>query len=411
MAQIVLDHVDKVYTGGVKAIDDLSLEVKDGEFMVLVGPSGCGKSTALRSIAGLEEITGGTISIGDRVVNDLPPKDRDIAMVFQNYALYPHMTVEDNLAFGLKLRKTPKDEIKRRVTDAAKMLGLEQYLARKPAQLSGGQRQRVAMGRAIVREPQAFLMDEPLSNLDAKLRVSMRASLNQLHDRLGVTTVYVTHDQVEAMTLGHRVCVLRDGRLQQVDTPQTLFESPVNLFVAGFIGSPAMNFVTAELVRDDGPAVTFAGYKLAVPASVLDAKTGLSDYFGRKVILGIRPSDFEDASLAESDWSKMAITVGVTEELGSEIHVIFTIDAPPVEHSSISDASRTDSGDDDETVAALIGGKSLWTARVSARSTVRPGQPLELAVDTRNLQFFDPDSGLSIGHPQAVPEVAAEAQS
>jgi multiple sugar transport system ATP-binding protein len=411
MAQIVLDHVEKVYTGGVKAIDDLSLEVKDGEFMVLVGPSGCGKSTALRSIAGLEEITGGTISIGDRVVNDLPPKDRDIAMVFQNYALYPHMTVEDNLAFGLKLRKTPKDEIKRRVTDAAKMLGLEQYLARKPAQLSGGQRQRVAMGRAIVREPQAFLMDEPLSNLDAKLRVSMRASLNQLHDRLGVTTVYVTHDQVEAMTLGHRVCVLRDGRLQQVDTPQTLFESPVNLFVAGFIGSPAMNFVTAELVRDDGPAVTFAGYKLAVPASVLDAKTGLSDYFGRKVILGIRPSDFEDASLAESDWSKMAITVGVTEELGSEIHVIFTIDAPPVEHSSISDASRTDSGDDDETVAALIGGKSLWTARVSARSTVRPGQPLELAVDTRNLQFFDPDSGLSIGHPQAVPEVAAEAQS
>ncbi len=411
MAQIVLDHVDKVYTGGVKAIDDLSLEVKDGEFMVLVGPSGCGKSTALRSIAGLEEITGGTISIGDRVVNDLPPKDRDIAMVFQNYALYPHMTVEDNLAFGLKLRKTPKDEIKRRVTDAAKMLGLEQYLARKPAQLSGGQRQRVAMGRAIVREPQAFLMDEPLSNLDAKLRVSMRASLNQLHDRLGVTTVYVTHDQVEAMTLGHRVCVLRDGRLQQVDTPQTLFESPVNLFVAGFIGSPAMNFVTAELVRDDGPAVTFAGYKLAVPASVLDTKTGLSDYFGRKVILGIRPSDFEDASLAESDWSKMAITVGVTEELGSEIHVIFTIDAPPVEHSSISDASRTDSGDDDETVAALIGGKSLWTARVSARSSVRPGQPLELAVDTRNLQFFDPDSGLSIGHPQAAPQAAAEAQS
>jgi multiple sugar transport system ATP-binding protein len=412
MAQIVLDHVDKVYTGGVKAIDDLSLEVKDGEFMVLVGPSGCGKSTALRSIAGLEEITGGTISIGDRVVNDLPPKDRDIAMVFQNYALYPHMTVEDNLAFGLKLRKTPKDEIKRRVTEAAKMLGLEQYLSRKPAQLSGGQRQRVAMGRAIVREPQAFLMDEPLSNLDAKLRVSMRASLNQLHDRLGVTTVYVTHDQVEAMTLGHRVCVLRDGRLQQVDTPQTLFESPVNLFVAGFIGSPAMNFVTAELVRDDGPAVTFAGYRLDVPASVIDAKSGLSDYFGRKVILGIRPSDFEDASLGSEGGrgggrgAKMSVSSGVTEELGSEIHVIFTIDAPPVEHSSISDAARTDDGGDDETVAALIGGKSLWTARVSARSTVRPGQPIELGVDTRNLSFFDPDSGLSIGHPQAAPEVA-----
>jgi multiple sugar transport system ATP-binding protein len=408
MAQIVLDHIDKVYSGGVKAIDDLSLEVKDGEFMVLVGPSGCGKSTALRSIAGLEEISGGTITIGDRVVNDLPPKDRDIAMVFQNYALYPHMTVEDNLAFGLKLRKTPKDEIKRRVGEAAKMLGLEQYLSRKPAQLSGGQRQRVAMGRAIVREPQAFLMDEPLSNLDAKLRVSMRASLNQLHERLGVTTVYVTHDQVEAMTLGHRVCVLRDGKLQQVDTPQTLFEAPVNLFVAGFIGSPAMNFVTAELVRDDGPAVTFAGYRLPVPASVLEAKTGLSDYFGRKIIMGIRPSDFEDASLADGKWARMPITVGVTEELGSEIHVIFTIDAPPVEHSSISDATRDDS--DDETVAALIGGKSLWTARVSARSTVRPGQPLELGVDTRSLQFFDPDSGLSIGHPQAAPRIAEAPQ-
>src|SRR6201997_5157071 len=247
MAQIILDHVQKTYAGGVKAIDDLSLEVRDGEFMVLVGPSGCGKSTALRSIAGLEEITGGTISIGDRVVNDLPPKDRDIAMVFQNYALYPHMTVEQNLAFGLQLRKTPKAEIARRVGEAAAMLGLEPYLKRKPGALSGGQRQRVARGRATVREPQAFLMDEPLSNLDAKLRVSMRASLSQLHERLGVTTVYVTHDQVEAMTLGQRVCVLRDGKLQQVDTPQTLYHSPVNLFVAGFIGSPAMKFPRAQL--------------------------------------------------------------------------------------------------------------------------------------------------------------------
>ena len=279
-----------MYAGGVKAINDLSLDIKDGEFMVFVGPSGCGKSTALRSIAGLEEITGGTISIGDRVVNDLPPKDRDIAMVFQNYALYPHMTVEQNLAFGLQLRKTPKDEIKRRVGEAAKMLSLEPYLKRKPGALSGGQRQRVARGRAIVREPRAFLMDEPLCNLDAKLRVSMPASLNQLHDRLGVTTVYVTHDQVEAMTLGDRVAVLRDGRLQQVDTPQYLFEAPVNLFVAGFIGSPAMNFVTAELVQDGGPAVTFAGYKLPVPAGVLDAKPGLGGYVGKKVILGIRPT-------------------------------------------------------------------------------------------------------------------------
>src|ERR1700733_2901321 len=285
MARIALDHVEKAYGGGVKALDDLRLEVKEGEFMVLVGPSGCGKSTALRSIAGLEEITGGTISIGERVVNDLPPKDRDIAMVFQNYALYPHMTVEENLAFGLKLRHTPKDEIKRRVGDAATMLGLDPYLKRKPAALSGGQRQRVAMGRAIVRVPEAVLMDEPLSNLDAKLRVSMRASLNQLHERLGVTTVYVTHDQVEAMTLGNRVCVLRDGRLQQVDTPQTLFEAPVNLFVAGFIGSPAMNFVNAELVRDDGVAVTFAGYKLKVPPQLLDARIGLPDYIGKKIIL------------------------------------------------------------------------------------------------------------------------------
>src|SRR5580658_7512852 len=287
MAQIILDHVEKTYPGDVKAIDDLSVDVKDGEFMVFVGSSGCGKSTALRSIAGLEEITAGKIQIGDRVVNDLPPKDRDIAMVFQNYALYPHMTVEQNLAFGLQLRKTPKEEIKRRVDEAAQMLGLETYLKRKPAALSGGQRQRVAMGRAIVREPQAFLMDEPLSNLDAKLRVSMRASLNQLHERLGVTTVYVTHDQVEAMTLGHRVCVLRDGRLQQVDTPTTLYDSPVNLFVAGFIGSPAMNFVTAQLVRDDGPAVTFANYRLDVPPEEIDANPGLDSYFDRDLILGV----------------------------------------------------------------------------------------------------------------------------
>src|SRR5271169_3845331 len=316
MAQIILEHVEKAYAGGVKAVNDLSLDVKDGEFMVFVGPSGCGKSTALRSIAGLEEITGGTIQIGDRVVNDLPPKDRDIATVFQNYALYPHMTVEQNLAFGLQLRKTPKDEIKRRVDEAAQMLGLEQYLKRKPAALSGGQRQRVAMGRAIVREPQAFLMDEPLSNLDAKLRVSMRGSLKQLHERLGVTTVYVTHDQIEAMTLGNRVCVLRDGQLQQVDTPQYLFESPVNLFVAGFIGSPAMNFVTAELVRDDGPAVAFAGHKLAITDALLQARRGLDGYFGKEVILGVRPSDFEDAQLAEPGWARMPVQTSVTEELG-----------------------------------------------------------------------------------------------
>jgi multiple sugar transport system ATP-binding protein len=396
MAQIVLDHVEKTYTGGVKALDDLSLDVNEGEFMVLVGPSGCGKSTALRSIAGLEEITGGTISIGPKVVNDLPPKDRDIAMVFQNYALYPHMTVEQNLAFGLKLRHTPKDEINRRVGEAAKMLGLEPYLKRKPAALSGGQRQRVAMGRAIVREPQAFLMDEPLSNLDAKLRVSMRAALNQLHERLGTTTVYVTHDQVEAMTLGQRVCVLRDGKLQQVDTPQKLFEAPVNLFVAGFIGSPAMNFATAELVRDDGPAVTFADYRIPVPAEVVAAKNGLEGYFGKKIIIGIRPSDFEDAAFADASWARIPVSAGVTEELGSEVHVIFTIDAPPVDHPSISDAARSDGEEETEAVTALAGGRSLWTARVSSRSTAKPGSSLELGIDTKRLHFFDADTGLAI---------------
>ncbi|GAA1800907.1 sn-glycerol-3-phosphate ABC transporter ATP-binding protein UgpC [Actinomadura chokoriensis] len=401
MAKIVLDRVDKVYSGGVKAVDGLDLEIRDGEFMVLVGPSGCGKSTALRMIAGLEEISGGKISIGDQVVNDLAPKDRDIAMVFQNYALYPHMTVEQNLAFGLKLRGTPKAEIKAKVREAAKMLGLEQYLSRKPAALSGGQRQRVAMGRAIVREPQAFLMDEPLSNLDAKLRVSMRASLSQLHERLGVTTVYVTHDQVEAMTLGSRVCVLRDGVLQQVDTPQRLFDNPVNLFVAGFIGSPAMNFVLADLTAGEGgPLVSFAGYTLPVPAATLGDKPGLQDYLGRKVILGIRPSDFEDAAHAKPEWAPMAVRSSVTEELGSEINVIFTIDAPPVEHKDTADLAEDAEGDGDMAIP-LVDNKALWTARVNSRSHVRPGQNVQLAVDTRRLHFFDPSSGLAIGHPDA----------
>ncbi|RFS83929.1 sn-glycerol-3-phosphate ABC transporter ATP-binding protein UgpC [Actinomadura spongiicola] len=397
MAKIVLDRVDKVYSGGVKAVDGLDLEIRDGEFMVLVGPSGCGKSTALRMIAGLEEITGGKISIGDQVVNDLAPKDRDIAMVFQNYALYPHMTVEQNLAFGLKLRGTPKAEIKQKVHEAAKMLGLEQFLSRKPAALSGGQRQRVAMGRAIVRQPQAFLMDEPLSNLDAKLRVSMRASLSQLHERLGVTTVYVTHDQVEAMTLGSRVCVLRDGKLQQVDTPQRLFDNPVNLFVAGFIGSPAMNFVTADLTTGDGGAkVSFAGYTLPVPASVLDGKPGLQNYLGRKVILGIRPSDFEEAHFAAPEWAPMTVHSTVTEELGSEINVLFTIDAPPVEHKdTVALAEDVDDGEGDMAVP-LTGDKALCTARVNSRSHVRPGQQVDLAVDTRRLHFFDPTSGLAL---------------
>ncbi|MEV4009304.1 sn-glycerol-3-phosphate ABC transporter ATP-binding protein UgpC [Nonomuraea angiospora] len=400
MASIVLTNVDKVYAGGVKAVNGLNLEIKDGEFMVLVGPSGCGKSTALRMIAGLEDISGGEIAIGEKVVNHLPPKDRDIAMVFQNYALYPHMTVEENLAFGLKLRKMPKPEIQKRVNEAAKMLGLETYLKRKPAALSGGQRQRVAMGRAIVREPQAFLMDEPLSNLDAKLRVSMRASLNQMHERLGVTTVYVTHDQVEAMTLGDRVCVLRDGLLQQVDTPQNLFDKPVNLFVAGFMGSPSMNFATAELVRDGGAAaVSFAGIKLPIPESTFSDKPGLDQYVGKKIILGIRPSDFEDAASAgnhANGWATLPVKAEVTEELGSEINVLFLIDAPPVEHKDT--VAAADAGDDEEAALPLAGDKSLWTARVNARSHARPGQNIDLVLDTHNLHFFDPESGLSIGH-------------
>jgi multiple sugar transport system ATP-binding protein len=402
MAQIVLDQVDKVYAGGVQAVAELSLDIADGEFMVLVGPSGCGKSTALRLIAGLEEITDGTIQIDDQVVNDLPPKDRDIAMVFQNYALYPHMTVEQNLAFGLQQRKTPKDEIQRRVTEVAKMLGLADYLKRKPAALSGGQRQRVAMGRAIVREPKAFLMDEPLSNLDAKLRVNMRASLSQLHDRLNVTTVYVTHDQIEAMTLGDRVCVLRDGVLQQVDTPQNLFNHPVNLFVAGFIGSPAMNFTMARLDRPDAPGagageatVSFAGYQLPLPAEVVSGKPGLERYFGREVILGIRPSDFEDASLAEPGWARMRVTANVTEELGSEILVMFLIDSPPVENKDT--AALVADEDEDEAGIPLAEGKTLWTARASARSRISAGSDVELSVDTSNLHFFDPESGLTIG--------------
>jgi multiple sugar transport system ATP-binding protein len=407
MAKIVLDKVDKIYAGGTKAVNGLTLEINDGEFMVFVGPSGCGKSTALRMIAGLEEISGGTISIGDDVVNGMQPKDRDIAMVFQNYALYPHMTVEQNLEFGLTLRKMPKEERKRRVKEAAKMLGLDPYLKRKPAALSGGQRQRVAMGRAIVREPRAFLMDEPLSNLDAKLRVTMRASLAQLHERLGVTTIYVTHDQVEAMTLGDRVAVLKDGVLQQVDTPQNLFDNPVNLFVAGFIGSPSMNLVEAELVRaDGGAAVSFAGNSVPVPDTTFTKRPGLDSYVGKTVILGMRPSDFEDAEHAkEEHWPTLPVKADVTEELGSEVNIIFTIDAPPVQHQD-TEALARDLGEEEDAPLPLAENKSLWTARVNARSRVRPGDQVTLAVDNTALHFFDPVSGLSIGHPETIAKEA-----
>jgi multiple sugar transport system ATP-binding protein len=396
MAQIQLNEVSKVYGGTVRAVNALSLDIADGDFMVFVGPSGCGKTTALRMVAGLEDITEGEIRIGDRVVNDLPPKDRDIAMVFQNYALYPHMTVKQNLAFGLQLRKTPKEEQERRVQDAARMLALEPFLDRKPAALSGGQRQRVAMGRAIVRNPQAYLMDEPLSNLDAKLRVTMRGQLAALHDRLGVTTIYVTHDQIEAMTLGTKVAVLKDGELQQVDTPQNLFDAPQNLFVATFIGSPAMNLAQAKLVRDGGAALTFADYKLPIPPQVLQERPGLERYVDREVIVGIRPSDFEDAAFVPQDRPRVKAEVTVSEELGSEVNVIFTVHAPAVHHE-VMVAKFDKAAKDDIEAEELVGaGESLWTARVNPKTQARPGRTIDLAVDTSSLHYFDPDTGQAI---------------
>jgi multiple sugar transport system ATP-binding protein len=410
MTQIALDHVDKVYRGGLKALDDLSLAVADGEFMVLLGPAGCGKSTALRSIAGLEEINGGTISIGQRVANHLPARDRDIALVSGTQALYPRMTVRQNLAFGLRLRGTPRAEIARRVARAARMLGLEPYLSRHPATLSGGQRHRVAMGRAIAREPRALLMDEPLSNLDPNLRASMRTMLGQMRERLGVTIVYVTHDQAEAMALGQRVCVMLNGRTQQADTPQRLFDSPANLFVAGYIGFPAMNFAEARLVRDDGPVVAFAGHALPLPAAVLESRPPLADYLGRTVIVGIRPSHFDDAAHADAarrdgSWARFPVTVAATAEPGTETHAIFPVDAPPIDHAWFA-AAAARNAEEDEAVSALAGGKSLWTARVSARCAPRPGQPLELVVNTGELHFFDPATGEPIGHLSARHEFA-----
>jgi multiple sugar transport system ATP-binding protein len=390
MAEIAYDSVAKVYDDGTRAVHDFNLEIADGELMVLVGPSGCGKTTALRMLAGLEEISQGEIRIGDRVVNDLTPKDRDIAMVFQSYALYPHMTVEQNLAFGLKLRKLPKNEVRERVQRAARILQIEEFLKRKPRALSGGQRQRVAMGRAIVREPQAYLMDEPLSNLDAKLRVQMRAEIHQLQRRLGVTTIYVTHDQVEAMTMGDRVSVMNAGHLLQVDTPQTLYDNPVNEFVAGFIGSPSINLVEAELAQQNGNlAVEFGGHRLTVDDQAARNRSALSEYVGRTVMLGIRPEDFEDASL-EPD-APPDRRMKVTEPLGAEVLVYFGTEATRV----VSSAAAADVGEDAE--VQLRGDDegeptSHLVARVSPRTRVAVGQPIELAVDTSRLYFFDPET-------------------
>jgi len=391
MARILLDGVTKVFGNDVVAVDDVTLEIGDGEFMVLVGPSGCGKSTILRILAGLEEVTAGEVYIDDRQVTDLEPKERDIAMVFQNYALYPHMTVEQNLGFGLKLRKVGRDERSQRVRDVAHVLGLDKLLERKPAELSGGQRQRVAMGRAMVREPVAFLMDEPLSNLDAKLRVQMRAHFSKLHERLGTTTVFVTHDQVEAMTLGQRVAVMRDGVLQQVDTPQRLYAHPVNLYVAAFIGSPPMNLVGATV--EDG-TVRFAGFELPLPSD-----TGL-DLDGREVILGIRPADLEDAAVwTGSDLPTITVRADVTEDLGSEVNVLFAIDAPPVETDETLAANETE--EDHSDFALVDERRAVFCARVDPRTSCGPGSPVRLSVDPRRFHFFDPVTGLAI-----VPEPA-----
>jgi multiple sugar transport system ATP-binding protein len=397
MARIELQDVTKVYGGNVRAVDSLSLDIADGDFMVLVGPSGCGKTTALRMVAGLEEITSGTITIEDRVVNDLAPRDRDIAMVFQNYALYPHLTVEENLAFGLQLHKVRRQEQRRRVAEVARMLALEPFLERKPAALSGGQRQRVAMGRAIVRNPQAFLMDEPLSNLDAKLRVTMRGQLEALHERLGVTTIYVTHDQIEAMTLASRVAVLKDGQLQQTDTPQNLFDYPANLFVATFIGSPAMNLAEAKLVRDQGPAVVFADDKLPVPEQAVRQRPGLDRYFDQQVIIGIRPTSFEDANFISGDRPRIKAEVAMTEELGSEVNVIFTVHAPAVEHDVMIAMFDKAAKDHVEARDLTGAGENLWTARVNPKTSARPGGTIELAIDASSLHWFDPETGQAIG--------------
>jgi multiple sugar transport system ATP-binding protein len=400
VAEIVMDHVTKTFADGTTAVSDLNLEIRDGEFIVLVGPSGCGKTTALRMVAGLESLSDGTIRIGERVVNELQPKERDIAMVFQDYALYPHMTVYDNMAFGLKLRKISKDEIDKRVRGAASILGLDELLARKPKALSGGQRQRVAMGRAIVRNPQAFLMDEPLSNLDAKLRVQMRSEIARIQRDLGVTTLYVTHDQTEAMTMGDRVAVIRKGVLQQVDAPQYLYEHPVNLFVAGFIGSPAMNLTEATLARSNGSlAVEFGGFNLALPQDITQRRPALAAYEGKRVIVGLRPEDMEDASLTSGDLRNRHIRamVELREALGSDVVAHVSLDAPVVVTEDVKELAA-DVGE--EVVQGLeqvsAHGKSVFLARLNPRTTAEVGKPMDLFVDTGHLHFFDPETGRAI---------------
>ncbi|MFT4987663.1 MAG: multiple sugar transport system ATP-binding protein [Acidimicrobiales bacterium] len=394
MSHVVFNSVGKQYENGFEAVKDLNLEIEQGEFLVMVGPSGCGKSTTLRMIAGLEGITSGTISIGDRVVNDLPPKDRDIAMVFQNYALYPHMTVYDNIAFALKLQKLPKAEIKERVTNAAQVLELTELLDRKPAKLSGGQRQRVAMGRAIVRRPQLFLLDEPLSNLDAKLRVQMRSEITELQREVGVTTFYVTHDQIEAMTMADRVAVINRGVLQQVAPPQQLFDAPENLFVAAFIGSPSMNLMEATIQPDsvgEELSLVLGSHRLTLTAELLQQRPALRNYFDRTVVLGIRPKDFEDSSVMPKGGQTITANITNTEALGYEVIAYFSIDAKQVVSEDALDL------DDDAMVAPVSNdGTTMVAARFDPRTSARVGDQIQVVVDIDNAHFFDLDTGQAI---------------
>ena len=388
MGAIDIKSAGKIYPNGTRALEDVSITINDGEFVVLVGPSGCGKTTLLRMVAGLEDITEGEIAISDKTVNEVAPKDRDIAMVFQNYALYPHMSVFDNMAFSLKLRKLPKNEIEKKVKDAAKTLEIGELLDRKPKALSGGQRQRVAMGRAIVRNPQAFLMDEPLSNLDAKLRVQMRAELGQLHTQLQTTTLYVTHDQVEAMTMGDRVAVIRKGELQQIDTPREIYSNPKNIFVAGFIGSPSMNFVYAKIKsKDDVMELTFGDNQITYKD---EKKEKLKSFENKEIVLGIRPEAFEDGHFAnQSDYSEsIKVKVSLLEQLGSDSYIHFYKDIKPVQTEAIEEI-LADEGED----ITVLGDNTKFIARINPNSIVAEGEEIELKINPSKLHFFDPESG------------------
>ncbi|MGZ4541841.1 MAG: ABC transporter ATP-binding protein [Mycobacteriaceae bacterium] len=397
MAGLTLSGIGKVYADGTRAVEDLNVEVEDGEFLVFVGPSGCGKTTALRMIAGLEVISEGELQIGDRVVNSVPPRDRDVAMVFQSYALYPHLSVRDNIAFGLKLRKMPKPEIRKRVEQAAQVLGLTEYLDRKPRNLSGGQRQRVAMGRAIVREPQVFLMDEPLSNLDAKLRVQMRTEIARIQRDLAVTTVYVTHDQTEAMTLGDRVAVMKKGALQQIAPPQELYDRPANIFVAGFIGSPAMNLMTGTLHRTDAGEfqLQLGSQTVLLPAAVITARPALSDYVDRPVVVGVRPEDMDDATLHPgAEGTTLRSVADLIEPLGSDLIVHLAVDAEPVRGNDDIEELAKDLGQPEPGIASAF--STTLVARFNPRSTVTAGQPIDVRIDTERLHYFDQRTGLGI---------------